>query len=77
MTDNLLGCLRCPLDPTRETPLTRDGQTLTCGQCAVTFPIKHGLPVLIADAATLPEGTREVSQLRCQRRENRRVNREK
>lgn len=77
MTDDLLACLRCPLDPARDTPLTRDGQTLVCGQCAVTFPIKQGLPILVPDAATLPDGTKEMSQLRCQRRENRRVNRDK
>lgn len=74
MTDELLACLRCPLDPTRGTPLVRDGQTLSCQQCKVTFPIRQGLPVLVPDAATLPESIHEVSQLVCQRRENRRIN---
>jgi uncharacterized protein len=75
MTDDLLACLRCPLDPTRSTTLARNGQTLSCQQCGVTYPIRQGLPVLVPDAANLPDGTREVSQLLCQRRENRRINR--
>lgn len=77
MTDEFLACLRCPLDPNRETTLTRDGQSLVCSQCSAAFPVKHGIPVLIPDAATLPDGIREVSQLRCRRRENRRVNAER
>ena len=74
MTDELLAALRCPLDPSRETPLTRDEQTLRCAQCSVTFPIKQGIPVLVPDAATFPEAIKEASQLRCRRKENRRIN---
>ncbi|CAN5444898.1 hypothetical protein BH11PLA2_BH11PLA2_15310 [soil metagenome] len=53
MTDEFLALLRCPLDPKRESPLTRDDQTLVC-KCAVRFPIKQGLPILIADQAEMP-----------------------
>jgi uncharacterized protein YbaR (Trm112 family) len=74
MDDAFLAQLRCPIDPRREATLSRDGQQLVCAGCAVCFPIKHGLPVLVPDEGELPEGMREVSQLPCQRRENRRKN---
>lgn len=75
MTDQLLESLRCPLDPERRATLARDGAILNCQNCAVRFPIKNGIPVLVPDAAELPEPLRETSQLPCQRRENRRINR--
>lgn len=74
MTDELLACLRCPIDPNRETMLVRDELVLRCEGCSTTFPIKNGIPILVPESAKLPDGTREVSQLRCQRRENRRIN---
>lgn len=76
MTDEFLNCLRCPIDPQRESTLRRDGTTLYCESCAIAFPVKNGIPILIPDAATLPDHMREISQLPCQRRENRRINRE-
>jgi len=69
-----LAQLRCPLDPQREATLSREEQQLVCNGCGVRFPIKHGLPVLVPDEGELPAGMREVSQLPCQRRENRRKN---
>jgi uncharacterized protein len=67
MDDAFLAQLRCPLDPEREATLTRDEQQLVCSRCAVHFPIKQGLPVLIPDEAELPTGLRELSQLPCRR----------
>ena len=72
MDDAFLTQLRCPLDPTREATLSREEQQLVCSECAVHFPIKQGLPVLIPDEGELPAGMREISQLPCQRRANRR-----
>ena len=74
MDDAFLAQLRCPIDPERKATLTRDEQQLVCSGCPVRFPIKQGLPVLVPDEVGLPEGMREVSQLPCQRRENRRKN---
>ena len=74
MDDAFLAQLRCPLDPDREATLSRDEQQLVCSRCAVRFPIKQGLPVLIPDEGELPDGLREVSQLPCQRDANRRKN---
>lgn len=73
--DAFLAQLRCPIDPQRDATLTRDEQLLVCSRCRVTFPVKQGLPVLVPTEAELPAGTREVSQLPCQRAMNRRKNR--
>jgi hypothetical protein len=75
MDDAFLARLRCPLDPAREAPLSRDQQSLVCGECAVRFPIKQGLPILVSDECELPEGVAELSQLPCQRRSNRKSSR--
>lgn len=74
MDDAFLAQLRCPIDPERKATLSRDEQRLVCDGCSAHFPIKHGLPVLVPDEVELPAGMREVSQLPCQRRENRRKN---
>jgi uncharacterized protein YbaR (Trm112 family) len=66
--------LRCPIDPERKATLARADQQLVCSGCDARFPIKQGLPVLIPEEAELPPGMREMSQLPCQRRENRRKN---
>lgn len=63
MDADFLPLLRCPLDPRRESPLTRDRDRLTCDRCGVCFPVKNGIPVLIADEADL--GDRTASQLPC------------
>ena len=60
--------LRCPLDPTRTATLIQDHDTIVCQQCDVVYPVKHGLPVLIADEATLPIGCVSVAALPCQRK---------
>ncbi len=66
--------LRCPIDPERKATLSRDEHHLVCGGCSARFPIKQGLPVLVPDEVELPIGKHEMSQLPCQRRENRRKN---
>ena len=74
MDDAFVAQLRCPLDPEREATLAREEQHLACSCCSAHFPIKQGLPVLVPDEVELPGGMREVSQLPCQRRANRRKN---
>ena len=72
--DAFLAQLRCPIDPAREATLTRDEQQLVCSRCSVRFPVRQGLAVLIPSEGELPPGTREVSQLPCQRAANRQKN---
>ena len=66
--DAFLASLRCPIDPRRETPLSRERDQVVCAQCSVRYPIKNGIPVLIADEAELPAETPNRNQLPCQRR---------
>jgi uncharacterized protein YbaR (Trm112 family) len=68
MDDAVLTLLRCPLDPRRRSPLTRDEQSLVCDGCRVRFPIKNGLPILVPDEAELPLGVRTPDRLPCHRR---------
>ena len=75
MDEAFLTQLRCPLDPDHEATLDRAEQHLVCSRCAVRFPIKQGLPVLVPDEGELPAGLREVSQLPCQRAANRQQSR--
>jgi uncharacterized protein YbaR (Trm112 family) len=65
---NPLDALRCPIDPKRESPLLRERDQLVCDGCGVRYPVKNGIPVLIADEATLPAGCNSVASLPCQRR---------
>jgi uncharacterized protein YbaR (Trm112 family) len=65
---NPLDAFRCPIDPRRESPLTRDRDQIVCDGCGVRYPVKNGIPVLIADEATLPAGCTSVASLPCQRR---------
>lgn len=46
----LLEVLACPSDD--HAPLRDDGDALVCTFCASSFPIRDGIPVLLADDAT-------------------------
>jgi hypothetical protein len=52
----LLEILACP--DTHHAPLDFDtaAQTLTCTECRRVFPIRDGIPVLLLDEATGPDG---------------------
>lgn len=42
--------LGCPLDPERP-PLRQEGDWLICDKCQMKFPIREGIPHLVADEA--------------------------
>jgi uncharacterized protein YbaR (Trm112 family) len=67
MTDELIGSLRCPIDPARTAELDRDQQSLVCRCCRTRFPIRLGIPVLLADEAELPPDTSSPDALPCRR----------
>src|SRR5436305_11995205 len=67
MTDDDLTLLRCPLDPKRESGLVREREHLRCVRCSTTFPIKNGLPILLADEAELPAEVTNRRELPCHR----------
>jgi uncharacterized protein YbaR (Trm112 family) len=60
-----LEILRCPLDPSKS--VLPDKNHLVCERCGLRFPIKDGIPVLLAEEAELPPGFESTSQLPCQR----------
>lgn len=68
MDAQFLASLRCPIDPQREALLTQVRDQLVCSECTVRFPVKNGLPILIADQAELPVGCDAITQLPCLRR---------
>ena len=67
MDDAFLANLRCPIDPARAATLSREGQELVCSGCKVRFPVKQGIPILLADEAELPAGCRGIDSLPCRR----------
>lgn len=59
----ILESLSCPLG---KNPLkVVDENTLECTNCGLKFPVKDGIPVLLLDQATLPEGVSSISELKC------------
>ena len=68
MDPAFLDQLRCPIDPKREAMLVSEDGHLRCFRCSVQFPVRQGLPILITEEATLPEGKRELSQLSCRKK---------
>lgn len=66
ISKELLDILRCPLDPSR-TRLVLEGDHLACERCGLSFKIKDGFPVLVAEEASLPPGCDSLGQLPCQK----------
>lgn len=67
MLESALPLLRCPMDPKRESMLTREDMFLVC-DCHVKFPIRQGLPILLSEEAELPRGIDRKDHLPCQRK---------
>ncbi|QEM70106.1 Trm112 family protein [Geobacter sp. FeAm09] len=56
MPEYLQSILACPIC-TGELSLFDEGRSMLCRPCGVTFPIREGIPVLLADEAeALPPG---------------------
>ena len=54
--------LVCPIG---KYPLKVTGDMLECTNCGAKFPVKEGIPLLLIDDALLPEGIKEISELKC------------
>jgi uncharacterized protein YbaR (Trm112 family) len=65
VSPQLLGVLRCPLDPRQ--PLADHGDRLECDRCRAAFPVRGGVPALLAEEILLPDGCTDTAQLPCQR----------
>jgi uncharacterized protein len=68
MHADFLTILRCPLDPQREAELVQDRDKLVCQRCQTCFPVKNGMPILLAEEAELPEDVPAPHKLPCQQK---------
>ena len=57
----LLKILVCPLT---RSPLTLDGDFLVGQVGGLRYPIKEGIPILLIDAAKLPDGVASMEEFR-------------
>jgi uncharacterized protein YbaR (Trm112 family) len=48
---DLLAILACPVD---HAPLREEQERLVCGNCGRRYPVRDGIPVLLADQAEQP-----------------------
>jgi uncharacterized protein YbaR (Trm112 family) len=64
----LLDLLRCPVDPTHTARLEQAEGGLACQRCRVLFAVREGIPSLVPEDATLPEGCKSLNDLPCKQR---------
>ena len=53
----LLDILACPLC---KTEVEEKGETLVCVKCGRIYPVKEGIPVMLAEEATLPNQEKQT-----------------
>jgi uncharacterized protein YbaR (Trm112 family) len=58
MDKRLLEILACPRCDSRP-PLVEKGERLVCTQCGWSYPVVEGIPHLLVEEATPPEGSDE------------------
>jgi uncharacterized protein len=61
MDQGLLEILVCPVTRSK---LRKEGDFLVSEVGGLKYPIKEGLPVLLPDAAVLPEGVKTMEEFR-------------
>ena len=60
--DELLEILVCPLG---KKPLRLENSTLVCTNCGARFKVEDGIPNMLLDEATLPDGITDIKDLAC------------
>jgi len=63
LTEEILGILRCPVTRSR---LHQDGDFLVGEVGGLRYPIRDGIPVLLAEEATLPPGCTSLDDFKKQ-----------
>jgi hypothetical protein len=61
--DEFLSIIRCPVTGSR---LVREGDKLVAEVGGLKYPIRDGIPVLLAEEAELPGGTISLEQFKLQ-----------
>jgi uncharacterized protein YbaR (Trm112 family) len=64
ISPQLLDLLRCPLDPAGAR-LEESAGALVCQRCRLRFPVREGIPSLLAEEAELPPGCARLDDLPC------------
>jgi uncharacterized protein YbaR (Trm112 family) len=62
LSEDLLKLLVCPMG---KAPLTRDGNSLVCGECGTRFAINDDIPNMLIEEAELPPGCSSLADLNC------------
>ncbi len=62
LSNEIVHSLRCPIG--KATLEQQDG-FLVCTLCNVKFPVRDEIPVLLIDEAVLPEGIKNIYELKC------------
>jgi hypothetical protein len=57
----LMEILRCPITRSR---LRKDGEWLIAETGGIAYPIKDGIPVMLAESAQLPAGVQSLEEFR-------------
>ena len=58
---DLLAIMRCPMT---RSPLRREGDELVAEVGCLRYPIREGIPVMLIDEATLPDGVASLDEFR-------------
>ncbi len=58
----LLDILRCPVTRSR---LRQEGDWLIAEAGGLAFPVRQGIPVMLAEEARLPEGIKSLEEFRA------------
>ena len=61
--EKMLDALRCPIG---KATLKYKDNSLVCSCCGLIFPIIDGIPDLLIDDSIMPDGIKDVSELKCQ-----------
>jgi uncharacterized protein len=65
LNPELLKILCCPLG---KADLKLENNFLVCIQCGLKFPIREDIPILLLEEAVLPDGVKDLGELKCQQR---------
>ncbi len=62
MNSEQLDLLVCPLG---KAPLRWEDDAAVCSECGLRYPIEDGIPRMVVDDATLPDGVDAIEDLSC------------
>jgi uncharacterized protein YbaR (Trm112 family) len=65
LRSEIVELLRCPLG---KAPLKQEGNYLVCTLCEVKFPVRDEIPILMIDEAVMPDGIKDLSDLKCSKK---------